>query len=334
MSFVKDFIKKAFPSFASSIAELRRENYAIVKGMFWHLPLPSIVPIQLTNLCNARCIFCQYPKNVDKKGCMSLSTFKTIIDELVDCRIQKIHLIGTAGEVYLDKEIIDKIAYAKKNNIYIYITTNGTLFHIEDYARRTLDLGVERIFISTPGFSSEAYERVFGVKNYSKFFPGIINLLEYKEKCGIKTDICFGFRADRPIAEVENDPDYLYSIKKFVDRGILRAEDHRTSFDTWAGEVAEENFIGSMEVLTKTSDVFCPKLYTPQIGILYDGSVKLCGCSYHKTEFDDMVIGHINSGLLHCLGSIAVKKIFFNYFFLKKLPYICQTCTRPEERKK
>ncbi len=56
MSFVKDFIKKAFPSFASSIAELRRENYAIVKGMFWHLPLPSIVPIQLTNLCNARCI--------------------------------------------------------------------------------------------------------------------------------------------------------------------------------------------------------------------------------------------------------------------------------------
>ncbi|MGE9984675.1 radical SAM protein [Desulfovibrio sp. SGI.169] len=334
MASVKKFIKHHFPSLASIGSELKRQDYVILKGMLWHLPLPSIIPIQITNLCNARCIFCQYPQNIDKKECMSFNTFKSIIDEAVNCHISKIHLIGAAGEIYLDKGIISKIAYAKEKNICVYLTTNGTLFHVNDYAKKTLDLGVERIFISTPGFSKEAYARLFGVKNYSQFFPGILRLLEYKENNNLNTNICFGFRSDRPIAEVEKDPDYVSFIKRFVDNGILRAEDHRTAFDTWGGEVAEENFIGSMKVLKETSRIFCPKLYTPQIAILHDGSVKLCGCSYHKTEFDDMVIGHIDSGLVRCLGSRRVKKVFFDYIFKKQIPSICQACTRPEERKR
>lgn len=308
----------------------------LLKISFQGLPAPSILPIQLTNACNCRCVFCQYPYNTDRKGVMDFITFKKIISECKDFNIKKIHLIGSSGEVFLDNNentgIIQKIKYARNNGIEVYVTTNGTMFLENSLYRNILDSGIAYLYISTPGFSEESYKRLFGVNNYEKILKGILKLLEYKKNNKFDTMIYFGFRLDRKIEDALLDKDYIELIQPYVVDGILVGRDHRVEFDTWAGEV-DFTKTSINKVLSLKNKGLCPKLYTPQLSILYDGSVKLCGCTYKKTEFDEMVIGNINDGLKSSLQSEKVRNLIKNYIYFRRIPYICSECTRPEDRK-
>ena len=42
---------------------------------------PLILQIETTNVCNARCVFCAYPKMKREKGIMSMPLFERIVQE-------------------------------------------------------------------------------------------------------------------------------------------------------------------------------------------------------------------------------------------------------------
>src|SRR4051812_2316851 len=52
-----------------------------------HLGASSYIIVGVTNICNARCVFCAYPRAVDSKdlkgGVMPFPLFKKIVDEWV-----------------------------------------------------------------------------------------------------------------------------------------------------------------------------------------------------------------------------------------------------------
>lgn len=332
MQTIKNFCKKHFPK----TVKLLKISYKYLKpyiSAIFGIPIVDIVPTQLTNICNAKCVFCPHQyNNTDKKGVMSFDLYKNIIQNYIKSNVKRIHLVGM-GEVYVDGNIIEKIEYARKNGLEVYITTNGTLFYKNDFYKRTLDLNPTFLYISTPGFSAKAYKEIFNIPNYDEVLTGIRRLLEYKKNNNVSTRICFGFRGDKPLQELLNDPDYITHIKPYVDDGILEELYHRDEFDTWAGEVPEENFKGAMKILTKTSTKFCHKLVS-QFSVLLDGTVKICGCIYHKTEYDDMIIGSLQTQTLKdILRSRKLKRILWQWLLFKRLPYNCTTCTRPEDRR-
>lgn len=58
--------------------------------------------IEITNICNLRCIHCYDEASCESGKVMTLDEFKHIIDELVLCRIKKMQIIG--GEPFVLKE--------------------------------------------------------------------------------------------------------------------------------------------------------------------------------------------------------------------------------------
>ncbi|MFT4301379.1 MAG: glycosyltransferase [Desulfovibrio sp.] len=325
-------IKKKMQNNLSKVALHSPSSCALLHTLV-PLPVPQCIPVQNSNICNANCIFCQYSLNIDKKQIMPFELFKKIADDFHNEKNDGvIHFIGT-GEVFTDKNIIEKIAYAKNLGLKVYITTNGTLFHKWNLVERTLDFHPERIYISTPGFSAEAYATLFGVNNYDEFFPALIKFFKYKEKYCPQTHIGFGFRSNRTYEDVINDDDYKKHVKYFVDNNIIFNELNRFEFDSWSGQILDKAGSEIKIVDHSNTQSLCKKLYTPQLSVLADGSLKLCGCIYIKTEYDSMVIGNLASqSLAECLSQQAIHTLFKNYLLHKEIPEICRRCTRGHDR--
>ena len=314
-------------------AALHSQASCALRHTFVPLPVPQCIPVQNSNICNANCVFCQYSLNIDKKRIMSFELFKKIADDFYKERKDGIiHFIGT-GEVFTDRNIIEKIAYTKSLGLKAYITTNGTLFHKWNLVERTLNLHPERIYISTPGFSADAYATLFGVNNYDEFFPALINFFQYKEKNCPQTHIGFGFRSNRTYEDVVNDDDYKKHVKYFVDNKIIFNELNRFEFDSWSGQIFSKAGSKIKIVDHSNTQSLCKKLYAPQLSILADGSLKLCGCIYIKTEYDSMVIGNLASQTIsECLSQESIHTMFKNYLIDKEIPEICRQCTRGHDR--
>lgn len=90
----------------------------------------DFVWIEVTNMCNLKCVHC-YDEALCQTGkIMSLSDFKYIIDELTIYGIRKIQIIG--GEPFLlGKDLLIYLEYCIGKFEYIEIFTNGTLIKDE-----------------------------------------------------------------------------------------------------------------------------------------------------------------------------------------------------------
>ena len=90
-------------------------------------PFPLEVRVENTNHCNASCVICPREKMTRPKGFMSIDLFRRIVDECTNHHIKEMHLQGF-GEPFLDKDIFDRIRYAKERNIgRTFLVTNGSL---------------------------------------------------------------------------------------------------------------------------------------------------------------------------------------------------------------
>src|SRR3954462_2903705 len=54
--------------------------------------MPEIVPIESTNICNAKCVFCPRDDMHRKHGFMSFELFRKIVDECADLGITHVRM--------------------------------------------------------------------------------------------------------------------------------------------------------------------------------------------------------------------------------------------------
>ena len=111
----------------------------------------------VTNICNAKCTFCAYPKVVANKtletGVMSFEVFKKAVDEWAALGGQSLDLTPVVGDPLVDPGILQKVDYAvnKAGLKDVYLTTNAILINKNDTYKKLIDLGIAAVFISTQG---------------------------------------------------------------------------------------------------------------------------------------------------------------------------------------
>lgn len=90
---------------------------------------PSMVTVNLTNLCNQRCIYCEIGKDIPSSinDTLDRKDLFWIIDEMAQLKISRLSLCG--GEPFLFEGLIDVVAYAGSKDIRCTITSNGMTIH-------------------------------------------------------------------------------------------------------------------------------------------------------------------------------------------------------------
>ena len=302
------------------------------------IPAAGLV-VGVTNICNAKCTFCAYPKAVETKnlqgGVMPLSLFKKIVDEWAELGGDFVNLTHTVGDPLVDPGLADKVGYALGEGKMksVCLTTNGILLNRNDTYRRLVDLGTTVIFISTQGTDRELYEKVYGVDQYDEVLSGVRNLLEYNRSKGEPTSIVIRFRNAQKPSEIVRSKDFIESIKPYLSQKVRF--NFTVEFDNWGGLITEADVSGAMRLRTSEKRVDLPCKFLFGFLIRYDGSVRLCGCRFKRTDMDDMVVGNVRQqSLMEISHSDRAWKIVKG-FYSGVRPESCGGCTfyAPVDRK-
>lgn len=124
--------------------------------------------------CNCRCEWCYAQKTLGPKSYMDIEKAKKAVSVLKKYNVKKIVLIG--GEPTIYSHFLELVNYIHKNEISCTVATNGVAFEQMDFARATVDAGVNNINISLKATSEIDYKKYTGVEVLKSVMKGYSNL--------------------------------------------------------------------------------------------------------------------------------------------------------------
>jgi radical SAM protein with 4Fe4S-binding SPASM domain len=296
-----------------------------------HLEPSTTLMANVTNICNAKCSFCAYPKVVANKtlptGVMPFDTFKKLVDEWSAINGQNLDLTPVVGDPLVDPGLLDKVDYAINHARIknVMLTTNAILLNRNDAYKRLIDLGIAAVFISTQGASKEAYEKVYGVNHYDEAMSGIRNLLEYNRAKGEPARIVIRFRNAEKPSQIIGSKDFIEHIKPYLSERVRI--NFTVDFDNWGGTILPGDMQGTMRLrkLPQKINVPCAGLFG--FAVRHDGNVRLCGCRLTRSDLDDMVVGNIREKSLQEISKSDQTWNIIKGFYEGKRPETCHGCT-------
>jgi len=177
----------------------------------------AVIQLETTNICQARCSFCQHGRFTEF-GTMTDELYKKIIDEASRLPSLVTLIPMLTGEPLCDKQIVERIEYASECMpwVSIQIYTNGNLltFEIMQQLRAIPKLSLN---ISLNGLNPETRKRVTGLDDWAH----IIRMCKYAEQIGLSY---------RPtmVAYTEINPE---EVQSFIQAGGTAIQ-----YQSWAGQ--------------------------------------------------------------------------------------------------
>lgn len=140
---------------------------------------PVSVNIEPTINCNLECEMCQITLWDRKAGDLTFHNLRVLLNKIPS--LMKVKLQGM-GEPFLNKELHDMVGEAAGKDIWVEVTSNGTLLGGQDFRRKILDGPLNSITLSLDGATAETYEGIRGKGNLAQLIDGIKNLAAERKK--------------------------------------------------------------------------------------------------------------------------------------------------------
>ena len=121
----------------------------------FNLGLPLAIHMDVTYRCNERCVHCYLDH--DDHGEMTTDEIKGVLDQLAEAGV--FFLTFSGGEVFLRRDFMDLVAYARSLLFNVKIKTNAVMIGIEE-ARKIRALGVDSVQISVYSHRAEVHDAI------------------------------------------------------------------------------------------------------------------------------------------------------------------------------
>jgi radical SAM protein with 4Fe4S-binding SPASM domain len=249
---------------------------------------PFELHLELTNLCNANCIFCPYQFQERETGSMSDEVFHKAVADFVACGGGSVGLTPIVGDALIHPQFLERVHHlrAQPNIDRIWVTTNAILLD-KHGIDAVLTSGLTSITISTSGFDEESYRRIYRSTAYQRFRRNVLALVERNRALPEPLTITIGLRTDRPLDVVLRDPDFQPILAHRPDI------DFTWSFTSANGRITREALPAGMRLrVVDSRREACVQLYNGPI-VLPDGTVMACSCVAAMDAVPDLAIGNI-----------------------------------------
>jgi radical SAM protein with 4Fe4S-binding SPASM domain len=298
--------------FAKAARVLRRKTDALVGRIF---PLddtlaamavrPFELHLELTNLCNANCVFCPYQYQQREVELMPEEVFRKAVGDFVSCGGGSVGLTPIVGDALIHPDFVARVRHLREQPRIdrIWVTTNAILLDKHGLAE-VLSSGLTSITISTSGFDEPSYRRIYRSSAYPRFRRNVLELVRRNRDLPEPLTITIGLRTDRPLEEVMADEDFQEILAYEPDI------DFTWSFTSAGGRVTREALPAGMRLRIVTSrPETCVQLYNGPI-ILPDGTVMACSCVAAMDAIADLGIGNLRErSLLEIWTSHGMKRL-------------------------
>lgn len=151
-------------------------------GLNYPLIIPYTVKLEITNLCNLKCIHCIANSGKMLQNELSKKEIFTLINRCVQIGVINFGIVG--GEPLLRKDIFEIIDYAVEKGLRVTLSTNAILVD-EAIAERIAKSKIIGVAVSVDGLG-KVHDQFRGVPGaFEKTITGIKNL----QKKGVKVNI-------------------------------------------------------------------------------------------------------------------------------------------------
>ncbi len=176
----------------------------------------AILQIESTNLCQAKCVFCQHDKFAEF-GTMTDDLYKKIIDEASGLKLHTFIPMLT-GEPFCDKQIIERIKYASKKMpwVTILLFTNGSLLTL-DIIQQLKEIKNFQLSISLNGLNPDTRTKLMGLDDWGY----VTQMAHYAEQIKLPYRVTMVCCPEVPPDEVD----------KFIKAGGMALQ-----YQSWAGQ--------------------------------------------------------------------------------------------------
>ena len=254
---------------------------------------PFELHLELTNLCNADCVFCPYQFQTRAIEFMTDDVFRKAVSDFISIGGGSVGLTPIVGDALIDPKFLERVRYLRSQSEIdrIFLTTNAILLD-KHGIDEVLNSGITSITISTAGFDRAMYERVYRSQSYERMRRNVLDLVKQNAERDNPVHVTVGLRADRPLDEVMKDPDF---------QPILQYEpevDFTWSFTSASGRITREMLPSAMKLrVVRSRKETCVQLYNGPI-VLPDGTVMACSCVASMDAIQDLGIGNIMDAAL------------------------------------
>ena len=170
------------------ILALQEEKQGVleVKSMPYHLV------IEPTNVCNLHCALCStgLGNKSRVRGTMQLDHFKKLIDENGDYIIDL--YLQNWGEPTLVRWLPEMIRYAADKGIWMYLSTNFSLPHTDEYLERLMNSGLALLHCDLDGTTQDVYAAYRVGGKLDLVLTNIRKCVALKKKLGVKYPVIEG----------------------------------------------------------------------------------------------------------------------------------------------
>jgi len=286
---------------------------------FNKIEIPPILYFEGTNICNALCIFCYYPKIKDElpKKTMSIDLFKEIIFDYESIGGSKVALTPTVGDPLVDKLFSERVRVIDQSNISrMHFYTNLIDFRISHVeALENVQDTIIDVNVSISGFNRDKYNEYMGVDKFERVVRNLKRLSKIHNS-NITRKITL---RDYGGSNVEKKNFTLLLQNLNLDFSI------NTEYDSWGG-LLESVFEKHTELKRQKMELRkgpCQISYTKPL-ITVDGELKLCDC---RDVHNELVVGNLSENTFSELwNGDNIKKIRNTMFSKENMPEICKKC--------
>ena len=283
---------------------------------------PYTIEIELTNLCNARCVFCSNSSSKRNKGFIDKKKLFKFLEQ--EKRKKKNNNFNTKfhtldfpkivyaglGEPLLHPDFIEIIEYTKKAGFIVEVVTNGQLLkkHIVD---KLIELNVDSLAISLHSIDKDIYKSITGL-DLDTVLPNVTYALEKYKSTEQKIQI---WRI-KPLKNMEQE---TKSCEKRFQKYINRYP-HATVLgpsEPWSRDIDNPT---SCELVNDDpyGKIWCRKIYYT-FNIAWTGDIAICCNDFNRLSVK--------------LGNVFTDKNISNEYrkqILEKkiIPGICKVCRR------
>jgi radical SAM protein with 4Fe4S-binding SPASM domain len=283
---------------------------------------PFELHLELTNLCNANCVFCPYQFQTREIEFMTDDVFSKAVSDFISIGGGSVGLTPIVGDALIDPKFLERVRYLRSQPSIdrIFLATNAILLDKHGIAE-VLASGITNITISTAGFDKNMYERVYRSQSYERMRRNVLELVRQNAEHDNPVHVTVGLRADRPLDEVMRDPDFQPILQ------YKPAVDFTWSFTSASGRITREMLPSAMKLrVVRSRKETCVQLYNGPI-ILPDGTVMACSCVASMDAIPDLGIGNImEAALLEIWTSSRMKSLRSSFFKDGDLNATCADC--------
>ena len=327
---MRDIYRALFPAALRERAAYAREwlrllwGYLLVRSPWLKAGVrPHSLYIEGTNVCNAACVFCAYPRMERPKATMTMEVFRKAVDEFLALGPGEVDLTPIVGDPFVDPHLFERLdtLASRPEATRFHFYTNAILLR-PGWADRLMGYGGRFwIFCSFGGFDRDTYRRVMGVDRFEQATANIRALVDAKRTARSAVRLQVNLRVP---AGNEKGEFWEYLVR-CRDEGLVGIDGVK-DYDNWGGKI-DDGALREAGLAPKPLPVHrgpCRRLLTGPV-ILADGRVNACCCRDVEAT---LIVGDLKDRALGDILAGPDLKALIRRHERGDFPEICETCTK------